>query len=270
MPTQMSKNVIGKTIGTVGARWRDEIARIIIEKEISPNVLTFIGVSVNIIGGVILALGVYGQPGRYNWILALAGCVIFLANVFDMLDGAVARLSGNTTKFGAFIDSVMDRYSDMAMLGGALFYFAYRQDTVFAVMTVLAFVGSIMTSYTRSRAESVLPGKFNSGYMERPERVIVIGVTCLLNRLYVGIIFVAILSNLATFHRIWDAWRMDHNMEHPESARQSYGSLNSPLPLRFLRNLLFWPYPRESLQYTVLCAALFMIAVLLTVFTPGR
>lgn len=257
----MTKNIIGKTVGKFGEKWRDTLAHIIIDKEISPNVLTFIGVSVNIFGGVILALGIYAQNGQYNRIHALAGVVILIANIFDMLDGTVARMSGKVTKFGAFADSVMDRYSDMAIFAGAIVYFALRHDIVYVIISSLALVGALMTSYTRARAESLLPGKFNSGYMERPERIVVLGGTCLLSRLYVGVIFIAIFANLATFHRIWDTWKFDHNMEHPESAKKGYGSLNAPMPIRFLRNFIFWTYPRQTWQHDTLGAIMFIIAI---------
>jgi CDP-diacylglycerol--glycerol-3-phosphate 3-phosphatidyltransferase len=203
------------------------------------------------------------QQGTYNWIHALAGAVILVANIFDMLDGSVARMSGKVSKFGAFADSVMDRYSDMAILGGAIIYFALRRDIPFVIISAAGLVGAVMTSYTRARAESLLPGgKFNSGFMERPERIIVLGATCILNRVYMGMLFIAILGNLATFHRIWDTWKFNHNLEHPESAKKGYGSIHSPVYIRFLRNIIFWTYPRQTWQHDALCAVMFILTLL--------
>jgi CDP-diacylglycerol--glycerol-3-phosphate 3-phosphatidyltransferase len=257
----MTKNFIGEAFGKVGSKWRDALARRIIDHNISPNMLTFTGVSINLIGGVVLAMGANAED-RFNWFHVLAGLIILLANTFDMLDGTVARMSGRVSKFGAFSDSVMDRYSDMALFAGAITYFALRQDILFVVISAFALVGGIMTSYTRARAESLLPGKFDAGYMERPERIVALAVTCLMSRLYMGMLFIAIFSNLATFHRIWDTWRVNRNLTHPEDARQGYGSINSPAIIRALRNIIFWTYPRQTWQHDALNAILFILALL--------
>jgi CDP-diacylglycerol--glycerol-3-phosphate 3-phosphatidyltransferase len=261
----MTKNIIGKTLGKFGSQWRDALAQAFISMKISPNILTVTGFMINIMGGVLLAYGAHAQ-GRINWIHVLAGCVIILANIFDMLDGAVARLSEQVTRFGAFCDSVTDRYSDMLLLGGAMTYFVLRKDILFVVISALAFVGGVMTSYTRARAEALLPGKFNAGYMERPERIVVLAATCLLSRLYMGILFVAIFANLATLHRIWDAWRVDNGIEHPERIRKGYGSPYSPVILRTIRNIIFWTYPRETWQHDTLG----LVFLLLTILAPLR
>ena len=254
----MTKNVIGTTLGSLGSKGRDALARFLIHKGISPNVLTSVGVFINIVGGVLVGFGATAAAG-INWVHVLAGLVIILANIFDMLDGAVARMAGQVTKFGAFFDSVTDRYSDMFLFSGAIAYFALRGDFVFVVISSLAAVGGFMTSYTRARAESLLPGKFDAGYMERPERIMVFAVSCLFSRLYVGMICIALLANLATFHRVWDVWRLNRNFEHPENARQSYGSINAPLPIRTLRAVLFWAYPRQTWQHDALGIVLFVL-----------
>jgi CDP-diacylglycerol--glycerol-3-phosphate 3-phosphatidyltransferase len=264
----MTKNFIGKTLGTVGSKWRDALARSIIRKKISPNILTFTGLVINLIGGALLAFGgVINNP--INWIHRLAGLVILLANIFDMLDGAVARMSGNVTKFGAFSDSVMDRYSDMALFAGAIIYFALRHDMSFVIISSLALVGSVMTSYTRARAESLLPGKYNSGYMERPERIVILVATCLVNRLYMGMIFIAIFANLATFHRIWDTRQTAFNLEHPSNAGKGYGAPNSPAILRFIRSIIFWNYPRQTWQHDAM-GAVFLLVILFSLFLSPR
>ena len=257
----MTKNIIGKTVGTLGSQWRDALARVIIARKISPNILTITGFVINLIGGVLLIFGVTAHT-RFNWIHVLAGAVIIVANIFDMLDGAVARMSNRVTRFGAFCDSVTDRYSDMILLGGAVTYFALRQDLLWVIISVFALFGSVMTSYARARAESLLPGKFNAGYMERPERIVILAVTCLVSRLYMGMLIIAVFSNLATFHRIWDAWQVDHNLEHPEDARKYYGSPNSPGVIRAIRSLVFWSYPRQTWQHDVLGAVLLILILI--------
>jgi CDP-diacylglycerol---glycerol-3-phosphate 3-phosphatidyltransferase len=265
----MDKNLIGKTLGTLGMQWRDAIARAIIRQGISPNLLTCIGVLINVIGGALLGFGgVRHDP--INWMHIAASVVILFANLFDILDGTVARMAGKVSKFGAFSDSVFDRYSDMALFAGTITYFALRGDTVFIVISAMALVGAIMTSYTRARAESLLPGKYNSGYMERPERVVTIIVSSLFNRLYMGMIFIAILGNLATLHRMWDAHQTAFNLEHPQQASQHSGDSDAPGIIRFFRNIIFWNYPRQTWQSDALNGFLFLLVLLSVFLLPPR
>ncbi len=258
----MAVDMIGKTIGKFGSQARDGLARAIVNNGISPNLLTATGVIINACAGALLIVGVKSTPGAINWWHVMAGMVIFVANAFDILDGAVARMSGRVTKFGAFFDSVTDRYSDMLLFAGAIAYFALLHDIPFVIISAVALVGSVMTSYTRARAESVLPGRFDSGYMERPERIIAFLASCLLSRLYAGMVCIAIFSNLATFHRIWDARQISLNLEHPESARQGYGSPNSFWLVRGIRSLVFWTYPRQTWQHDALSLTLFLLVIL--------
>lgn len=257
----MTKDIIGKTIGRFGSQGRDALAHFIINKNISPNVLTITGVLINAVGGVLIAFG-STAPAGINWIHVLAGVVILIANIFDMLDGTVARMAGQVSKFGAFLDSVTDRYSDIILFSGAITYFALRQDIPFVLISAIALVGAVMTSYTRARAESVFPGKFNAGYMERPERIVILTIACLFSRLYVGMLFIAIFGNLTTFHRIWDVWQMNYNLAHPEHARQGYGSINSPAIIRAVRSVIFWSYPRETWQHDTLGIILFFLMLI--------
>ena len=254
----MTKDVIGRTLGRFGSQGRDACARFLIDKGISPNVLTIVGVFINAAGGALVAFGARAEAG-FNWIHVFAGVVIILANIFDTLDGAVARMAGQETKFGAFLDSVTDRYSDMFLFSGAIVYFALKGDILLVVVSSLAAVGGLMTSYTRARAESLLPGKFDAGYMERPERIMVLAVSCLFSRLYFSMLCIVFFANLATFHRVWDVWRMNRNIERPEHARQGYGSINAPFPLRAFRAMFFWTYPRQTWQHDALGILLFVL-----------
>ena len=258
----MTKDMLGKAFGKFGSQGRDALARGIINSGISPNWLTAAGVLINAIAGALLVVGALATPpGKLNWWHVLAGVVIFVGNTFDMLDGAVARMSGRVTKFGAFIDSVTDRYSDMLLFCGAITYFVLREDLVLIVISALALMGSIMTSYTRARAESVLPGKFNSGFMERPERIVAFAVASLFSHLYAGMICIAIFGNIAAFHRIWDVRKISMNLEHPEQARQGYGSMNAPVAIQAARQLIFWTHPRQTWQHDLLCVVIFISLV---------
>ncbi len=138
----MTKDFLGKTLGKFGAQGRDALAYALINNRISPNLLTITGVIINILGGMLIAVGsraVQADP-EVNWVHVLAGSVIILANIFDVLDGTVARLSGQVSKFGAFLDSVTDRYSDMILFSGAITYFALQHDVLCVSFSAIALV----------------------------------------------------------------------------------------------------------------------------------
>src|SRR5207253_2549841 len=131
--------------------------------KIHPNVLTFLGLVINIIAAVLLA------AGRFR----AAGFVIISAGLFDMVDGRVARATNQVTRFGGFFDSVLDRYSDIALLVGLLVYYGTINRPAYVVLTAVVMTASVMISYTRSRAENIIPA-CKVGFMERPERVVLL------------------------------------------------------------------------------------------------
>src|SRR5437660_2954976 len=130
---------------------------------IHPNVLTFLGLVINIAAAYLLAIG------QQRW----AGAVIIGAGLFDMVDGRVARETNRVTRFGGFFDSVLDRYSDLALYMGLLVYYASINRFFYIVLTAIVMMGSVMISYTRARAENAIP-KCKVGFLERPERVVLI------------------------------------------------------------------------------------------------
>src|SRR6476646_10050343 len=130
---------------------------------IHPNVLTFLGLVINIGAAVLLA------SGQFRW----AGVVIIGAGLFDMVDGRVARETNRVTRFGGFFDSVLDRYSDLALLMGLLVWYGSINRFGYIVLTAVAMAASIMISYTRARAENSIP-MCKVGFMESPERVVLV------------------------------------------------------------------------------------------------
>ncbi len=133
---------------------------------VHPNVLTAIGVMINIACGVLFGMG------EFFW----AGIVMIVANLFDMLDGNVARLTGNVTKFGGFLDSSLDRLSDMVALLGIMMFYAGNTPQHSLMNVFLAgvgMIGSVMISYTTARSES-LGVKSNVGFLQRPERIVLL------------------------------------------------------------------------------------------------
>ncbi len=163
---------------------------------IHPNVLTAIGLVINIIAAVLFA------QGRF----LAAGLVVVGAGVFDMVDGRVARVTKTVTPFGAFFDSVVDRYSDMALYMGLLVYYARAERFLYVVLVGVVMAGSVMISYTRARAESLIP-TCKVGFLERPERIVLIIIGALWNRMAPVLWIIAVLSNITVVHRILYTWR---------------------------------------------------------------
>lgn len=265
----MEMNILGQTIGNWGNDWCDSIARAFIRKGVASIVLTVTGLCANLLGGLLIGFGGMTRD-PVNWIHIAAGMVILLAGVFDLLDNMVAQLSNTMTKFGVFADSIVDVYADLAIFAGAMTCFALQGHIGLMIVSGIALVGVLMTRYTQARAESLLPGRYNAGYLQRPEWIAVVIVACLVNRLYVGMWVIAVLSNLATFHRIWDTRQMAFNMEHPERARRGHGSVTSPRPIRFVRGVIFWTYPRQSWQHDMLSGLILLIFILAVFLLPVR
>jgi CDP-diacylglycerol--glycerol-3-phosphate 3-phosphatidyltransferase len=167
---------------------------------VNPDVLTTIGLALN---GVACALFAFaGGPGYASpAMLRTGGVVALVAAIFDMLDGRVARLRGRETRFGAYLDSTMDRYSDMLLYMGLLVLYARLEQTHLMVLVWVAAFGGFMTSYARARAESLIP-RCPVGLMERPERVVLIIAGAVLNRMVAVLWVIAILSNVTAVQRV--------------------------------------------------------------------
>src|ERR1051325_3235097 len=167
--------MFGASIGRAAQRIIDAIVRWLAIGHINPNILTVIGVSLNVGCGLLFGLG---------WFFA-AGIALIVANLFDMLDGQVARLSGRVTRFGGFLDSSLDRLSDMVGFVGLMVFYA-RATPYHATLNVFlagaGLMGSVMVSYASARAESLIP-KCDVGFLRRPERVVlfIIGALSTLN-----------------------------------------------------------------------------------------
>jgi CDP-diacylglycerol--glycerol-3-phosphate 3-phosphatidyltransferase len=131
---------------------------------------------------------------------------VLFAGIFDMVDGEVARRTHRVTKFGAFFDSVIDRYSDMVLLLGLVVWYAKMDKIFYMGLAVMSLIGSIMTSYTRARAESLIPA-CKAGFLERPERIVLLIIGALSNRIGPALWVMAVLSNWTVAQRIWYTWQ---------------------------------------------------------------
>lgn len=146
---------------------------------VTPNQITSFGIVLNIFSATILVFGAeLGNRGDYRYI-AWFGVVLLVAGLFDMLDGQLARRTGKMTKFGALYDSVIDRYSELFMFFGIAYYLVSHDYFLSSVFTFVAMIGSIMVSYVRARAEA-LNVECKVGLMQRPERVLTIGISAIL------------------------------------------------------------------------------------------
>jgi phosphatidylglycerophosphate synthase len=168
---------------------------------ISPNFLTFIGLVINAVAAILFG---YANPQNYSRMFLYAGLVIIGAGIFDMVDGRVARATGQVTTFGAFFDSVIDRYSDVVLFFGLLVFYARGNHFFYLVLVAFVMVSSVMVSYTRARAESLI-GSCKVGFMERPERVVLVIIGALFARwgAMAPVLWVlAALSTITIVHRI--------------------------------------------------------------------
>lgn len=200
--------MISEVIGAACKRIIDAIVRTLARSRINPNALTFIGLLINI--GCAALFG-YGK-------FFAAGLLMIFANLFDMLDGQVARLRGRVTDFGAFFDSTLDRYSDIIVYVGIMIFYArdtVAHSTLLVALTGLALVGSVMVSYSRARAES-LNITCKVGFLERPERVVLLIIGALteigpqnyfLHKMPQVLWVIAALSHWTVVHRIYHTWR---------------------------------------------------------------
>jgi CDP-diacylglycerol--glycerol-3-phosphate 3-phosphatidyltransferase len=158
---------------------------------VHPNYLTLFGFAINIWAAALFA------AGQFRW----AGGVMILAGLFDMVDGRVARAQNRVTKFGAFFDSTIDRYSDLVLYLGLLIYYANVNRNRYAVLVGIAMAGSVMVSYSRARAESVIPD-CAVGFFERPERIVLLILGALADRMGPALWILAVGPNITVVHRI--------------------------------------------------------------------
>ena len=187
----------------------DAIVRLLALARINPNVLTFLGLVVNTIAAFLFG---YADAENQKRMFFYAGLVIIGSGFFDLVDGRVARASNQVTRFGGFFDSVIDRYSDASQYFGLLVFYARGDRTFYIVLTAFVMVSAIMVSYTRARAESLI-GSCKVGFMERPERLVLIILGALFNRMAPVLWIIAVLSTITVIHRTQHTWRQTQILE---------------------------------------------------------
>ena len=214
------ESLFGASIGRGASRIINAMVNGLARRSINPNLLTVTGVSINVLCGVMFGLG------HFFW----AGIILIVANVFDMLDGSVARLTGRVTRFGAFLDSSLDRLSDMAAFVGLMVFYArdtQYHSTLYVFLAGAAMVGSVLVSYASARAESLIP-KCDVGFLRRPERVVLLIIGALsthpgsdslfANRMPAVLWILAVGSYWTFAYRMYHTWR---ELNRPEAATAS-------------------------------------------------
>lgn len=188
-------SVVGKTLGVVLYKIVDGLAL----TRISPNALTFIGLLINVAAACFF--GFASADNDQGAMFRYAGFVIIGAGIFDMVDGRVARATNQVTEFGGFFDSVIDRYSDVALFFGLLVYYARANRFFYVVLVAFVMTSSLMVSYTRARAENMIK-QCKVGFMERPERIVLVIIGALWNVMAPVLWVLAVLSTITVIHRI--------------------------------------------------------------------
>jgi len=196
--------------GLIGALFYLPLRAIVaacVRLRIHPNVLTFIGVLTNVAAAWALALGRF----------VLAGVIMTIANIFDFIDGKVARELRLESAFGGFWDSVMDRFSDISLFVGLIYLYSRLGRTDYVMITALAMMFAVLTSYTRARAESLVD-RCKVGFMERPERIVLFMIGAFTNRMAAVLWVVLVLSVATVFARIYYTWRALQNAQEGAAA----------------------------------------------------
>lgn len=177
----------------------DPLAGFLNRLGLTPNMVTGLGLLGNIVGAVYLARGEM-----------LTGAIwIALMTPVDALDGTMARLRGESSDFGAFVDSVSDRYSELIIYGGLLYHFLRLGEPLGGLLTFGAAAGSVLVSYVKARAEG-LGYEARVGLLTRAERYIVLAPSLIFNQLYVGLGIIAVFANITALQRVWHVRKHVH------------------------------------------------------------
>src|SRR5215208_2972944 len=199
---------------------------------IHPNMLTLIGVLINVVAAS--ALGV----DRF----LLAGVIMIVANIFDFIDGKVAHITNTVSRFGAFWDSTLDRFSDIALFLGLIYLYASLRRTDYVMVAALAMMFSIMISYARARAESLIE-KCKVGFMERPERIVLFMIGAFTDRMGAVMWVILVLSIVTVANRIYYTYLVLNARPIPRGATAAS---------KVFTRALFWTDERTTLPYDLM------------------
>jgi CDP-diacylglycerol--glycerol-3-phosphate 3-phosphatidyltransferase len=208
-----------------GRQWLAWPVSVVVERlhrlGISPNAVSYTGFVLTLVTAVLLGAGLF----------ITGGVLLTVASLLDLVDGSLARATKQSSTFGAFLDSTLDRYSEsVTLIGLAFFYAGQAQSQLYVMVILLTIVGSLMVSYTRARAEA-LNVECKEGWLQRPERVFLLIVALLFNGLFWGqlmlavLAFMAVMTNVTAIQRVYQVYR---RVQKQENARTLAGSQEPP------------------------------------------
>jgi len=178
-------------------RITDPVVRILSKSGITPNALTFINLALNIIAAYVIAAGHF----------LLGGVLVLVAGLFDLLDGALARFTKQTTRFGAILDSVADRISEAAILCGLLIWYIPQEGASLEIVLIfVVLIVSFLVSYIRARAEG-LGWQCQVGLFTRAERVIVLAIGLLVNQIFIALCVLVVFVFITVVQRLVYLWK---------------------------------------------------------------
>ena len=182
--------------GSIASRITNPVVGILSRSGIKPNALTFINLALNIVAAYIIA-------GSH---FVLGGVLVLVSGLFDLLDGALARFTGQTTRFGAILDSTVDRISEAAILCGLLIWYIPQEAKIEIVLILAVLIGSFLVSYIRARAEG-LGLQCQIGLFTRAERVIVLAIGLLVNQVFIALCVLAVFIYITVVQRLLYLWK---------------------------------------------------------------
>ncbi len=241
--------MVGRLIGNLFSFMRDGLARGLLAIGVTPNMLTLAGMVITFGAAICYALGAGAHFGwgfapstDANIWLLMAGAMLILASACDMLDGAVARLGDLSTQFGAFLDSTLDRYSDFVIYAGIAVFYISREDPniTAAALAMLAFFNAFMISYSRARAEDIIP-ECKVGYWQRGERSAGILIATFAYNIPALLIQQALLPLLTVIRR----------MAHTHAVLAGKTPVADPRDGGFWMKIRLWRWPRKTWAYDV-------------------
>ena len=242
--------MIGRSIGSAFLTARDFIARGLVRVGVSPNTLTLTGMGITGVAGVCYALGAESHfawtlnPRSRNAYLLVAFALLILSSACDMLDGAVARIGNLSTRFGAFLDSTMDRYSDFAVYAGLAACYAWQGNVTFVLLSMIAFSNAIMISYTRARAEDVIE-HCTVGFWQRGERSAAILLATASYNIPALLIQQAALPLLTVLRRVF----------YTRAVIAGRKPITDPRTGPWWLKVQLWRWPRATWAYDIVVAA---------------
>ncbi len=223
--------MLTRTIGRYLSWPLDRIAALLAPTGIPPNVITWSALVLNLWAGILFA------AGRF----AAGGGMMMLAGLCDLLDGPVARRQKRVSMFGGFLDSILDRYADLILFLGLLVYYASVNRFLYAILAGAAMAGAVMVSYAKARAESLVPAT-EVGFWDRPERLMLMILGALVNRMPLVLWILAIGPNITVIHRIYQTWKQTEGSLRPATSPEkasgaTEGRTLQPAPIPSLGNI---------------------------------